>query len=89
MAFGHNTILSLFLCSGAPNDNFCKISVRKTLGAPVSFKQDLHADILREMENAKHVKLVQFFVSVVFGEFTQNLNSFLRRNRAWKRAERK
>ena len=66
MAFGHNTILSLFL----------------------SLKQNLHADILREMENAKHVKLVQFFVSVVFGEFTQNLNTFLRRNPAWKRAER-
>ena len=60
-----------------------------SLGAPVSLKQDLHAAVLREMENAKHVKLVQFFVSVVFGEFTQNLNSFLRRNPVWKRAERK
>ena len=60
-----------------------------SLGAPVSFKQDLDADILREMENAKHVKLVQFFVSVVFGGFTQNLNWFLRRNPAWKRVERK
>ena len=60
-----------------------------SLGAPVSLKQDLNADILREMENAKHVKLVQFFVSVLFGEFTQNLNSFSRRNPAWKRAERK
>ena len=60
-----------------------------SLGAPVSLKQDLHGDILQKMENAKQVKLVQFFVSVVFGEFTQNLNSFLRRNPAWKRAERK
>ena len=38
-----------------------------SLGAPVSLKQDLKADVLREMENAKHVKLVQFFVSVVLG----------------------
>ena len=30
-AFGHNTILSLFLSSGAPNDNFWKISVGKTI----------------------------------------------------------
>ena len=60
-----------------------------SLGAPVSLKQDLKADVLREMENANHVKLVQFFVSVVLGEFTQNLNSLLRRNPAWKRAEPK
>lgn len=41
------------------------------------------------MENKKHVKLKQVFVSVVFEEFIQNLNLFLTRNLAWKRAERK